>query len=79
MIWDGTSPLLPEHEVAYRGWPTERVRLLDILDVSLDPWIVSAVMPSTDFVTYHLITGAHGPVGVSPFDLINPATEGTRQ
>jgi len=27
MIWDGTSPLRPEHEVAYRGRPTERVRI----------------------------------------------------
>ena len=27
MIWDGTSPLRPEHEVAYRGWPKERVEL----------------------------------------------------
>lgn len=29
MIWDGTSPLRPEHEVAYRGWPTERVEFYD--------------------------------------------------
>ena len=27
MIWDGTSPLRPEHEVAYRGWPTVRVTI----------------------------------------------------
>ncbi len=23
-IWNGTDPLEPDHEVAYRGWPTER-------------------------------------------------------
>ena len=23
--WDGTSPLRPEHEVAYRGWPKVKV------------------------------------------------------
>lgn len=23
MIWNGTDPLQPDHEVAYRGWPTE--------------------------------------------------------
>lgn len=27
MIWNGTDPLEPDHEVAYRGWPTERVTI----------------------------------------------------
>jgi len=27
MIWNGIDPLQPDHEVAYRGWPTERVAL----------------------------------------------------
>ena len=27
MIWNGTDPLHPDHEVAYRGWPTKRVRI----------------------------------------------------
>ena len=30
MIWNGTDPLQPDHEVAYRGWPTERVRIREI-------------------------------------------------
>lgn len=27
MIWNGTDPLQPDHEVAYRGWPTVKVSL----------------------------------------------------
>lgn len=30
MIWNGTDPLQPDHEVAYRGWPWERVTILKI-------------------------------------------------
>jgi len=30
MIWNGTDPLQPDHEVSYRGWPTERVRIREI-------------------------------------------------
>jgi len=40
MIWDGTSPLRPEHEVAYRGWPTERVRISEIDNLRNYPVIV---------------------------------------
>ena len=30
MIWNGTDPLQPDHEVAYRGRPTKRVTILKI-------------------------------------------------
>jgi hypothetical protein len=70
MIWDGTSPLRPEHEVAYRGWPTERVRILDILSVSLDPWVVSSAPEDGGRITNQMLDGRHGPFGYSPFDLI---------
>ena len=68
MIWNGTDPLQPDHEVAYRGWPTERVHVCNsFMD---GPWNFLAVNGDLNFATQHNIKGHHGPFGISPYDLI---------
>ena len=59
MIWNGTDLLQPDHEVAYRGWPTERVRLM-----------VAAMQLPCSPLTFHDKFGHQGQSGISPFDLI---------
>lgn len=40
--WDGVSPLTPDHEVAYRGWPTKRVRIVEVVNDSYNYPVVTA-------------------------------------
>lgn len=62
MIWNGTAPLTTEHDVAYRGWPTERVQIL-----SVSPLIQAK--GSMGF-TFHFSDGRCGSVFTRQCDLI---------
>ena len=64
MIWNGTDPLQPDHEVAYRGWPTERVWIACVIHRA-------GVVTSDDagFCIFLDADGSH-PFGNSDFDLI---------
>ncbi len=57
MIWDGTSPLRPEHEVAYRGWPTERVWIRGVRTKTMNgvidkPYTVLVEHPDGSFTSH---------------------------
>lgn len=68
MIWNGTDPLQPDHEVAYRGWPTERVYICKVLLGR--PWSILVVNETITFATEHDTNGHHGPFRISPYNLI---------
>jgi len=69
MIWNGTDPLQPDHEVAYRGWPTERVRISCIWDVGKFRVIL---MPNEKHGEQRVMFDGHyrGDKRAHPFDLI---------
>lgn len=70
MIWNGTDPLEPDHEVAYRRWPTERVRIVGVNDKGWGYWTVSAIPISGGAASHHTRTGAWGEPGACRHDLI---------
>lgn len=67
MIWNGTDPLKPDHEVAYRGWPTERVRMF--LNVLGPPWSVSTAWTEDLSELRHHLRDGRSELG-ERFDLI---------
>ena len=58
MIWNGTDPLQPDHEVAYRGWPTERVRIREIDWHPVYP-VVMEHFQVKEFYTTHRLDGKY--------------------
>lgn len=67
MIWNGTDPLQPDHEVAYREWPTEMV---NIICTDRPVWGRPIVaMDHFGSVTEHERSGLHCSAN-SRFDLI---------
>lgn len=68
MIWDGTSPLHPEHEVAYRGWPKKRVAI-DCFRYAGMEWPIAAMKNGVE--SLHLADGRYyREDGPHRFDLI---------
>lgn len=63
MIWNGTDPLQPAHEVAYRGWPTESTSIT---------YVVRGIAICTKGKHDHIVHNADGTCGSGngPFDLI---------
>ena len=64
MIWNGTDPLQPDHEVAYRGWPTESTSIT---------YVVRGIAICTEGKQGYIVHNADGTCGRSgdsPYDLI---------
>lgn len=64
-IWNGTDPLQPDHEVAYRGWPTRQIKILIIESAS-----GGVISYDGDFYMTHRADGNVGSEMGAHFDLI---------
>jgi len=58
MIWNGTDPLQLDHEIAYRGWPTIRVRIHEIGKIKITRYPV-VVEYSDGIFSRHRVDGKY--------------------